>query len=106
MCKSNKTIDEKKLKFIKGVIEEEDHNISDRVYRMTLARMKLMVSENGQDALVWMIRYLVSTHPDPQPEFDRAIKNLPQFQKELKWISIVMENEIEHRYVVLEKGRK
>ena len=108
MCKSKKTIEEKNLKFIRGVIKAEDPNISDRVYRMTLARMKLFVSEDAQDALIWMIRFLVRTHPDPRPVFEYAIEVCDDCRQEMAWITTVMENELERRYTALakEKDRK
>ena len=108
MCKSKKTIDDQNLKFIKGVIETEDPSISDMVYRMALARMKLFVSENGQDALIWMIRFLVRTHPDPRPVFDFAIEVSDDCRQEMSWIATVMENELERRYneIAKRKDRK
>ena len=94
------------IKTLKAIIELENPNIADRVYRMTMARMKLYTSENAQDALISMIRYLVRTHPDPQSIFEYAVEVSEEYRNEMVWIQTVMENEINNRYLNVQKDRK
>ena len=93
------------IKVLKDIIATENPNIADRLYRMTLARMKLEVSENCTDALLWMIRFLVRTHPDPQSAFEDAIEICDEHRNEMVWITTIMENEVNCRYKELKKGK-
>lgn len=93
------------LKVLKEIIAAENPNIADKLYKMTLARMKLEVSDNSTDALLWMIRFLVRTHPNPQPVFEDAIEVCDEHRNEMVWITTVMENEVKCRYKELKKGK-
>lgn len=98
---------EKFVKILKDIVAHENPNIADKLYKMTLARMKLEISENSIDALLWMIRLLVRTHNNPQHVFEDAIEVCDEYRNEMVWIATVMENEINYRNKKLKrKDRK
>ena len=101
--KDDKQERDKYINILKDIVAHENPIIADRLYRMILARMKLECSENSTDALLWMIRFLVRTHPDPQPVFEDAIEVCDECRNEMVWITTVMENELKCRCKELEK---
>lgn len=84
--------------FIQGVIDLENSDNDDLVYRMTMARMRLYVSESVSESMLWLIRLLIRTHPDPRPVIDDAIQSDDEYSKDLKLVKIAMENELAIKY--------
>ena len=103
-----KNIEEEREQFIKAIreiVELENPDITDRVYRMTIARMKLYLSYDAIDALIWIIRDLISTHHNPKLVFDQAPYIHNEYEEEMKLLQIIFENALEMRYKQIEKQK-
>lgn len=83
---------------ILGVIELENPDNTDLVYRMTMARLRLYVSESATESMLWLIRLFIQDHLDPRPLIDDAISTYGEYSKDLKLVKIAMENELAIKY--------
>ena len=91
--------------FYNDVVNAENPDNKDITYRVIIARMKLFLSEKSNDALVWLIRSLISTHPNPKPIFDDAPELYSEYEEEMKLIQIIFENALEVRNRQIEEGK-
>lgn len=78
-------------------IEAEFLYNKDRIDEVIRANRKLRMSPSGQEALLWLIRFLVRTHPDPMEILDHTANLLEVFDKEWDLIATILESELVKR---------
>ncbi|MCH5153211.1 MAG: hypothetical protein J1F68_04560 [Clostridiales bacterium] len=85
-------------------IAREVYYNQDNVDEVLMAIDKLKYMENGQDALMWLIRFLVRTHPDPISVFEHVAEIMEAYNKEWDIISTIFEIELAIKYVDMIKN--
>ena len=94
-----------KQEIFQAILGTEIAHNEDRAFRALVARIKLYMSDDGQNALIWLIRFLVRSHPNPRPVFEHTTEILDEHKEELNLISTIFENELEMRYKDLAKNK-
>ena len=87
-----------KENLIDKLLKSEDANNPDLVYKMFMARLRLSISDTASESLIWLIRLLIRSHPDPRRIIDFAIENFDDYRTDLELVKIVMENELAVKY--------